>query len=292
MAPATRSWIAAHAARLLSRVDHVGLLLAAWFLAQSWAPSLLPRSWLLQGVVSGVSVAVGYWVGVLLSKVVSWTWRRTRWKDWPAQDRREGLRIVARLVALGIVVWAGLRVIPQHEWTWERLGYEPDSFGHLYLGSAVVTLLVAAVLLALGWVLRWLWRRVTRLFTRLGASLMPVWVAGTLALLLVAWAVTSAFNTWVLERNLAAANAAFAAADRDLDGAPQQPDSSVRSGGPDSEIDWAATGDHGRSCNRWSTSSTVTWPRLRCSIRICPARLPSWPRRRQPVTPVANCWPP
>ena len=40
-----------------------GLTMAAWFIALSLVPSLLPRSGMVQGVVSGVTVIIGYAFG-------------------------------------------------------------------------------------------------------------------------------------------------------------------------------------------------------------------------------------
>ena len=46
--------------RVLDRVlSGVGLTTATWFFAASLVPSLLPRAAWLQGLVSGVTVAVG-----------------------------------------------------------------------------------------------------------------------------------------------------------------------------------------------------------------------------------------
>ena len=41
----------------------VGVTTATWFFAASLVPSLLPRAAWLQGLVSGVTVAVGYGLG-------------------------------------------------------------------------------------------------------------------------------------------------------------------------------------------------------------------------------------
>lgn len=97
-------------------------------------PSLLPRDWLFQGVVSGLTLVTGYALGVFLG----WCWRtwasgvvigllepivpplRRRWRDW--LEARTGERNIpeiwrlrlelATVVALliGIVVWAAYAV--------------------------------------------------------------------------------------------------------------------------------------------------------------------------------------
>ena len=48
-----------------------GAWVALVFACLAFTPSLLPRSALLQGVVCGISAAIGYGVGV----VGAWTWR-------------------------------------------------------------------------------------------------------------------------------------------------------------------------------------------------------------------------
>ena len=49
-------------------------MVAAWFFLASITPSLIPRSWYLQGVASGLSIAYGYGIGL----VAAWCWRRLR----------------------------------------------------------------------------------------------------------------------------------------------------------------------------------------------------------------------
>ena len=50
----------------------LGLVLAVLMLGATLAPSLLARTWVFQGVLSGVGLAVGYGVGVALTAVGRW----------------------------------------------------------------------------------------------------------------------------------------------------------------------------------------------------------------------------
>ena len=56
--------------RLLASFSFIGLLFAVLLFCASLSPSLLPRHYAVQGVLSGLALAVGYGVGVLLL----WTW--------------------------------------------------------------------------------------------------------------------------------------------------------------------------------------------------------------------------
>src|SRR5690348_15146279 len=82
-----------------------GFGLSAVFYCLSFTPSLLPRPWLLQGVVAGLTAAMGYSVGTAIGAIV-------RLKCWPSR-RVEMIawRLLFALVPLLIVVflWLGTR---------------------------------------------------------------------------------------------------------------------------------------------------------------------------------------
>ncbi|MBP9821091.1 hypothetical protein KBC85_03040, partial [Candidatus Saccharibacteria bacterium] len=54
------------------KFNYLGLVFAVIFFALSVAPSLLPRTAYIQGLVTGLSVASGYGIGVLISAVIRW----------------------------------------------------------------------------------------------------------------------------------------------------------------------------------------------------------------------------
>ena len=66
--------------------------------------------------------------------------------------------------------------VDQHRWTWDRLGYSPTLTTTAYAGALLLAVAVAAVLGAVGLLLRAVWSRVARL----GARWLPASVAATL----------------------------------------------------------------------------------------------------------------
>lgn len=218
------------------------MVVAGWMFAQSLAPSLLLRSWLYQGVLAGVALAVGYGVGRAVAVFARWIWRRTPWVERLDATWVRRVRWVAIALTVAYAVWSIARAVPEHRWTWERLGHQPADFTPIYVGALSVAALVAVVVLVLGWLLWLVWRRLTRAGTRL----LPAWIAGGLALVVVVWAVTATLSNVVLQRTLDGFNATFAGSDTNLDDAPDPPTSALRSGGPGSEIDWDLTGREGR----------------------------------------------
>lgn len=229
--------------RALRRPALLGVVLAAWFFAQSLAPSLLARSWFFQGVLSGTSLVVGYAVGLGLTRLATYVRTRFGWPWHPFEPARDR---VVRLAVLGVVLayttWAALRALDAHRWTWDRLGYERSSYWVVFGGTLLLTCAVALVLFVVGRLLKILWRTTTRMGTRM----LPAWIAGGLALVLVAWAVLASLNSFVLQRTLDGLNSGFALTDGSLDRAPDPPSSRLRSGGPDSDVEWDEAGREGR----------------------------------------------
>jgi uncharacterized membrane protein len=229
--------------RLLRRPSLLGTLLAAWFFAQSLAPSLLARSWLFQGVLTGVSIAMGYGIGLGLTRLATYLRSRHGWGWPPFSARRDRqVRVVVAVAVLAYVGWAIATAVPEHRWTWDRLGYERSSFWYVYGGTLLLALVVAVVLFVIGRVLKLVWTGITRMGTRM----FPAWIAGGIALVLVAWVALASINTFVLQRTLDGFNSSFALGDRDLDGAPDPPTSELRSGGPESAVEWDEAGHEGR----------------------------------------------
>ena len=64
-------WVAGLPVDLWRTFSGLGLVVGALFFAAALTPSLIPRSPLLQGVLSGVCFAIGYGLGVL----AAWLWR-------------------------------------------------------------------------------------------------------------------------------------------------------------------------------------------------------------------------
>ncbi|QCX28920.1 alpha/beta-hydrolase family protein [Nocardioides jishulii] len=229
--------------KALARPRLLGLALALVAFQQSLAPSLLVRDWYFQGVVSGVAVAVGYGIGAGVTRLVAWGVRRSSWTP-PRLTRRtdQRLRLGVLVALVGLVALMSRHAVAQHRWTWERLDHSPSSSWLVYAGTIGVTLLVAGLLLAVGLAVAWLRRSTARAWGRV----LPRWIAGAMATVLVAWALASALNAWVYERTLDGLNASFTLSDLEIEDGVTAPESMLRSTGPASEVAWEEVGDEGR----------------------------------------------
>jgi len=120
-----------------------GLLLGMLFFAASLTPTLLPRSLLTQGVLSGFSLAAGYGIGVF----GRWLWAYMELPQ-PEGGLRRGVKLAA---ATGCAVVAVIFLWQAARWQnsiRELMDLEPVDTAHP-LEVALIALAVFAILMAL-----------------------------------------------------------------------------------------------------------------------------------------------
>ncbi len=86
----------------------IGLIVGTLFFAASLSPSLIPRTWHMQGVLSGLSLAAGYATGVALR----WCWA---YLELPVPSR-PAQRLLLALAALACLVVAVIFLRQASEW--------------------------------------------------------------------------------------------------------------------------------------------------------------------------------
>lgn len=226
--------------RALARWPHYslpGTIAAMLFGAVSFTPSLVPRGWLVQGIVSGLSAVVGYAAGVFLAWLVG---AFVAWRPKPRARRRVWYVVAALGVPLAAVsLWLG-----QH---WQRqthlLVNLPPPESYAWVRILLVGLILFVALVALGRALRgvaaWLTARLI--------PLVPDRLAHPLAIVILV-TVMIGLNNGVIERGLvAAANAGFGAVNGTTDPGTFRPTVPERSGGPGSLVSWESLGRQGRN---------------------------------------------
>ncbi len=230
------------ARRILDRrLSPTGLVVAALFLAASLQPSLLPRAPYVQGVVSGITLMIGYGLGA--GGQALWDYLEI-----------PKLRGRARRIVLGtLVVLIGVALAQS---VWKQVGWQNDIrelFGMPTVTPAtwpvilLTTLLVAALILVVSRALRLLFGAVARwLDRRLPRRLS--WVLGVTGLLVLIWTLL----TGVLVTGFfAGANAMFSTQDSSTPAPVSQPVEPERSGSPESLVAWDTLGKQGRVFTGW-----------------------------------------
>ncbi|SFK71042.1 alpha/beta hydrolase [Geodermatophilus ruber] len=203
----------------------------------SLTPSLLPRGWLLQGLIAGISAAIGYGAGVGAAWLVHEIIGR---RPSPAVRRRAWQVLAAAGVVLGLVMlWLGQR--------WQReihqlMGLEPPP-GYRSAGIVVAAVLVFAALVGVGRAAR----RLTGWLTRLAGRLLPHRLARPLAVVAVATLAVFLLNGVLFQGLVEAANSAFSVKDDGTEEGAVRPEAPQRSGSPASLVTWESLGLQGRN---------------------------------------------
>jgi uncharacterized membrane protein len=221
------------------RLSSSGVTVAILLICLSLTPSLLPRTWLVQGVVSGVSGVVGYGLGV----AAQWAWRRVTGGRLALNRRpRQWVRAVLFASVAGLL---GLSVYYGSQWQSDLrvlLG-EPRPARVGYLRVLLVAAAVMAVAITCVRAVRWLVRSAARLLQRTlprrSARLVST-LAVPLVLLMIA---NGAFYSGLLPIALVAAEATNDAVATNA----VRPASANRSGSAQSLVTWDSLGREGRS---------------------------------------------
>lgn len=222
--------------RQLLSLSGVGLMLGALFFAAALTPTLIPRSYLTQGVLAGGCFALGYLSGVL--------WRRLwHYLELPEPSAR------ARSIANALVAAFCLIVVIVALWRtaeWQNsirtvMKMAPVETAHP-LKVCAIALITFMVLLVLGRLFAltagFLAARKSRVIRRKIANVIGVVVAA-----LLFWSIVS---NVLIRAGFNALDSSFREVDALLEPERPQPTAAERTGSPASLVKWTQLGRMGR----------------------------------------------
>ncbi|MGW4329734.1 alpha/beta hydrolase [Nocardia sp. NPDC004573] len=247
-------------------LNYVGLVVATVFFALSVTPSLLPRDWLFQGLISGINAAIGYGAGCLLEWLFR-LWVRPRLKISPPPTWAR--YAVKSAVLLTAALSAALMLVQSARWQREitaLMGMEGTTTP-AYLRTGLLSLAVGAAAVAVYRTLRefiLFLARVLNRWVRVPRELAPA--AGFLVLVVLA---VTIFNGVATQAFFAVANSAFSVRNDHTSVNAVQPQQPERSGSPASLAKWETLGFEGR----WFVSHGPTASRI-TSVTGRPAKEP------------------
>lgn len=223
--------------RWLGRFSFGGLLVGTLLFCLSLLPSLLPRPWFFQGVISGISLAIGYGIGTSLSSIIRWL---TEY-DPPMRFKHIAwwvLAVAAPVVALlYLYLGRGWQNNVRHlvsEW--------PLQSRHSFY--TLVTALVLAILIVnFARSIRLLGRFLQKQLDRILPRRITNSIVGVLIGALLIWIYSGVFVHFFVTQS------ARIYSQHNHTTAPgvKKPESSLRSGSPKSLIKWKTLGYEGRS---------------------------------------------
>ncbi|AWC22006.1 putative membrane protein [Aminobacter sp. MSH1] len=228
-----RNWVV----RYWYSFSTTGLLLGTLFFAASLTPTLIPRNYLTQGVLSGLSAAVGYGCGFFLR----WLWRYLELPELKARILIGGKLVAA--VACGIV---GL-VFLWRASEWQNsirslMKLDPVDTAHpLEVGA--IALVTFIVLVALGRLFKLTLIFVSEKLRRFVPTRVSYVIGTTIAVLLF-W---SAADGIIFRYGLRVMDSSFQRLDALMPPETQQPTEPGKTGSAASLVRWQDLGRMGRS---------------------------------------------
>lgn len=225
-------------------LDTVGLIGALFFFAWSLSPSLIPRTWLYQGLVSGVSAITGYGVALLLAWPVR-RWVVSRVPAWLARGRAAlTLRIVVAALTTVTVIGSVLVAASQQRDIENLMGMDNTaSVPYLRTGAFAVAIFLVVLVIARGL------RRLARAFAGMlhRRLRVPQAMAHVVAPVVVIAIAAVFVDQVLLAGGSGAARLVFSAQNNSTEDGVSQPTEPERSGSAVSAASWETLGMQGRS---------------------------------------------
>jgi uncharacterized membrane protein len=222
--------------RLALSLSTIGLLTGTLFFAASFTPSLIPRDYLLQGVLAGLAFGVGYLLGVL----GVWLWTYLELPVLKGQAARRTKQI-AGIVCAAIAVTFLWQASEWQNSIRVLLDMPPvDSVYPFRVG--LITIITFTVLLGITRLFRWTLDFIDRRLQ----GFMPRRIAAVIGVAAAVLIFFSLINGVLLRYAIYVAESSFRAADELIEPDTPQPEDPVKTGSAASLLDWDGIGRRGR----------------------------------------------
>jgi uncharacterized membrane protein len=222
--------------RYWASFSYLGLVVGVLFFAASLSPSLLPRVFLVQGILSGLALAIGYGSGVF----IVWLWRYFELPEF----RDRGQRIAKWLLTGGVLIFAIVFLWRATVWqnSIRELMEMPPVETAFPLRVVLIATLFAAILIAAAGIFLKLCRIVEGGLNRL----VPRRVSFVLSILAVGALLLFIANGVLAKSALRAADSFFLQLDKYVDEEIGQPADELATGSAQSLIPWDSIGRQGK----------------------------------------------
>ncbi|BBZ41185.1 alpha/beta hydrolase [Mycobacterium conspicuum] len=226
---ATRPWWIRH-------YTFTGTAIGLIFIWFSMTPSLLPRGALFQGIVSGISGAIGYGLGVFSV----WLVRYMRSKNSSPPPPSWAWKV---LIPVGVI---GQAVMAVRFHVWQDRVRDLMGVEHLkwydYPEAAILGVIVLFTFVEIGQLIR---RLIIFLVGQVD-RIAPFRVSATIVVVLLVTLTVMLLNGVVIKFAMRELNGTFASVNDEMNASIAQPHSRLRSGGPESLVSWNSLGHQGR----------------------------------------------
>lgn len=223
--------------RYWNSFSFAGLILAAFFFAASVTPSLLPRTYYAQGLLSGLAIAIGYGIGTLVMKI--WEWLEVPTLSSPSTTLAKRLTALLATIVFCYFLW---RVADWQNSIRELMEMPPIQSAYP-MRMGLIALVIVGLLVTIARLARLSCRYLARKLTRL----LPTRVAYGLSSLIVGCCALTLANDIFAKHLLTSADAFFLRWNLLVDDGIQQPTAALATGSSESLIPWEKIGRHGKT---------------------------------------------
>jgi uncharacterized membrane protein len=222
---------------LYDSLSYPGLVCATLFFAISLSPSLLPRPYELQGLLSGFALASGYGVGIILALI----WQYAELPNFTGKTK-SAIQLATMLICIGANAFALV-----YANTWQNdlrvlMGQAPDASAN-YIIMALIAIVLAAILLFFSRLCNRAYLFVSKRLNRI----IPPRIANVLSVAIVFTVLISLANDLVVQNFMNAMDDLYSISDAKSDYGVAMPDDPLASGSPASLIAWDTLGREGQN---------------------------------------------
>lgn len=222
--------------RYVYRLNFLGLSVALVFFCFSVLPSLLPRPWLYQSLISGISIAIGYGIGVLLSAAIRWTFQY----ELPRTVKQKGWKLLGIFGPLVFIIYSYLGSIWQNEV--HRLVGADLPQGRHFLRIFFFTLAISWILITIARIIRRFHGYTVAKLDHFMPRRVSIGLGATIVCIFIWWLLSGVFFNFFVSQS----NKAYKNRNNSTPVGITQPSSTLRSGSPQSIIPWSTIGFQGQ----------------------------------------------
>lgn len=219
-----------------SPLSYTGVIIAVLFFSLSLSPSLLPRPFILQGLLSGVMLCVGYMLGMAIVHI--WSYFQLPF----LKDKSiKAVRILTILFSVSLYLYT---IYYSNNWQNELrhlMGLSPNESGsHLYIG--LISLFVVLVFLSLVRSFLILYSVVKKKLN----VIIPPNIAMALSAVFLSAVVFFFANNFLISKILIALDSTYLLIDENLESDISPPTHNLSTGSNESLIAWRTVGKTGQ----------------------------------------------
>lgn len=223
--------------RFFDKLNFTGLLFGSLFYCLSFLPSLMPRPWLFQGLISGTSLVSGYGIGVLVSMLIRWFFQA----ELPRRFKKIAWYVILFIAPALMVLFTILGNTWQNDVA--RLIGQNTAKNHHSFRIVFVAVFIALAILYTGRLVRIFNSYVIRKIDTILPKRVSILLSAILLFAIGSWIFSGVF----VANFVSASNRIYSTKNATSPPSVTKPGSIFRSGGPESLIPWETLGYQGKA---------------------------------------------